>query len=101
MELPFGFEPMHDWVVLRPIEDPTSETGRLVTIDRGKGLAYLWGEVLQVGEGSMYFGGKIVPLDVKIGDKVMFGHAAAVSIQRDGELLYIVQETYIVQVFES
>jgi chaperonin GroES len=102
MEIPFGFAPMHDWVVLRPIEDPTSsEPGKLVTMDRNKGLAYIWGEVVQTGEGGMYYGGKVVPLDVKVGDRAMFGHAAAVTIQRGGETLYIVQEAYIPMIFVS
>ena len=87
------FRPLHDRVVVRRI-DEDSKVGSIIIPDTAKEKPQQ-GEVLAVGPGARNEEGKIVPLDVKKGDKILFGKWSGSEVKLDGEELLIMKESDI------
>ena len=86
-----NFVPLHDRILVRRIEEQETTAGGLIIPDTAKDKPQE-GEVLAVGKGKIKEDGKALPLDVKAGDRVLFGKYAGSEITIDGELYLIMRE---------
>ncbi len=94
------FRPLHDRVVVRRIEEDTKSAGGIIIPDTAKEKP-VQGEIIAVGPGARDEQGKLVPLDVKKGDKVLFGKWSGTEVKIDGEELLIMKESDILGVVEG
>ena len=90
--------PLHDRVVVRRMEEETTSAGGIVIPDSATEKP-AQGEIIAVGNGQITDSG-VRALDVKVGDKVMFGKFAGTEIKVDGEELLVMREEDIVAVIE-
>ena len=88
------FRPLHDRVVVRRIEEETKTAGGIIIPDTAKEKP-MQGEIIAVGPGARDESGKLVPLDVKKGDKVLFGKWSGTEVKIDGDELLIMKESDI------
>ncbi len=91
------FRPLHDRVVVRRVESEEKTKGGIIIPDTAKEKPQE-GEVLAVGPGARDETGKLVPLDVKVGDRVLFGKWSGTEVKIDGEDLLIMKESDIMGV---
>ena len=89
-----AFRPLHDRVVLRRIEGEEKTKGGIIIPDTAKEKPQE-GEIIAVGPGALDESGKIVPLDVKAGDRVLFGKWSGTEVKIDGQELLIMKESDI------
>jgi chaperonin GroES len=94
------FRPLHDRVVARRIEAEEKTAGGIIIPDTAKEKPQQ-GEVLAVGPGKRDETGKLVPLDVKAGDQILFGKWSGTEVKVDGEDLLIMKEDDIMGVVED
>ena len=94
------FRPLHDRVLIRRIEEENKTPGGIIIPDTAKEKPQQ-GEVLAVGPGARDETGKLVPLDVKVGDRVLFGKWSGSEVTIDGEELLIMKESDILGVLEG
>jgi chaperonin GroES len=94
------FRPLHDRVVIRRAEGDTKSKGGIIIPDTAKEKPQE-GEVIAVGPGSRDESGKLMPLDVKAGDAVLFGKWSGTEVKIDGEDLLIMKETDIMGIVEK
>jgi chaperonin GroES len=94
------FRPLHDRVVVRRIEEDTKTLGGIIIPDTAKEKP-MQGEVVAVGPGGRDESGKVVPLDVKPGDRVLFGKWSGTEVKIDNEDLLIMKESDILGVIEG
>ena len=94
------FRPLHDRVVVRRIEGEEKTKGGIIIPDTAKEKPQE-GEVIAVGPGSRDEGGKVVALDVRAGDRVLFGKWSGTEVRIDGEDLLIMKESDIMGVIEG
>ena len=94
------FRPLHDRVVLRRIEEDDRTTGGIIIPDTAKEKPQQ-GEVVAVGPGALDEKGKIQPLEVKPGERVLFGKWSGTEVKIDGEELLIMKESDIMGVIEG
>jgi len=94
------FRPLHDRVVVRRIEEDMKTAGGIIIPDTAKEKP-MQGEVIAVGPGARDESGKIIPLDVRNGDKVLFGKWSGTEVKVDGEELAIMKESDIFGVIEG
>src|SRR5690349_23902267 len=85
------FTPLHDRVVVRRVEEAETTRGGIIIPDTAKDKPQE-GEVIAVGKGKSNEEGKIRPLDVKEGDRILFGKYSGTEIKIDGEELVIMRE---------
>ena len=95
-----NIRPLHDRVVIRRKEEETKTAGGIVLPGSAKEKPQQ-GEVLAVGHGSLLDSGELRPLDLKVGDVVVFGQYSGQTIKVDGEELLIMQESEIFGVMEK
>jgi chaperonin GroES len=95
-----GFRPLHDRVLVRRIEAEEKTPGGIIIPDTAKEKP-VEGEVLAVGPGARDEMGKVVPLDVKVGDRVLFGKWAGTDVIIAGEERLILKEADILGVVEG
>ncbi|PAY10488.1 co-chaperone GroES [Bradyrhizobium sp. UFLA03-84] len=95
-----GFRPLQDRVLVRRIEAEEKTPGGIIIPDTAKEKP-VEGEVLAVGAGTRDQNGRIVPLDVKVGDRVLFGQWAGTDIMVDGEDRLILKEADVLGVIEG
>jgi len=88
------FRPLHDRVLVRRVESVEKTKGGIIIPDSAKEKPQE-GEVISVGSGNRDESGKLVPLDVKKGDKVLFGKWSGTEVKIDGEDLIIMKESDI------
>ena len=88
------FRPLHDRVLVRRLESVEKTKGGIIIPDSAKEKPQE-GEILSVGSGNRDESGKLVPLDVKKGDKVLFGKWSGTEVKIDGEDLIIMKESDI------
>ena len=88
------FRPLHDRVVVRRLTSEEKTKGGIIIPDTAKEKPQE-GEVIAVGSGARDDSGKLVPLDVKNGDKVLFGKWSGTEVKIDGEELLIMKESDI------
>ncbi|MEN8260119.1 MAG: co-chaperone GroES [Pseudomonadota bacterium] len=91
--------PLHDRVIVKRVEEEHTTAGGIV-LPGSAAEKPSEGEVLAVGTGRLLDNGEIRPLDVKIGDKVLFGKYAGSEVKVDGEELIVMREEDIMGVFE-
>ena len=94
------FRPLHDRVVIRRIESDTKSAGGIIIPDTAKEKPQE-GEVIAVGPGTRDDSGKIVALDVKAGDRVLFGKWSGTEVKISGEDLIIMKESDILGIMET
>jgi chaperonin GroES len=94
------FRPLHDRVVVRRIEEDERTAGGIIIPDTAKEKPQQ-GEVISVGPGARDEKGAVQPLDVKAGDRVLFGKWSGTEVKIDGEELLIMKESDILGVLEG
>ena len=94
------FRPLHDRVVVKRIDAEEKTKGGIIIPDTAKEKPQE-GEVVAVGAGSRDETGKLVPPDVKVGDRVLFGKWSGTEVKIDGEDLLIMKESDIMGVIET
>jgi chaperonin GroES len=94
------FRPLHDRVVVKRIEEEAKTAGGIIIPDTAKEKPQQ-GEVVAVGPGARDETGKIIPLDVKVGERVLFGKWSGSEVKIDGEDLLIMKESDILGVLET
>ncbi|RMD78164.1 MAG: co-chaperone GroES [Gammaproteobacteria bacterium] len=92
--------PLHDRVVVRRLEEERKTPGGIVIPDTAAEKP-IQGEVVAVGNGKLLENGEIRPLDVKVGDKVLFGKYAGTEVKIDDEELLVMREDDIMAVLEE
>ena len=95
-----GFRPLHDRVVIRRVEAEEKTSGGIIIPDTAKEKP-MEGEVVAVGPGARGEDGKLQPLDVKAGDRVLFGKWSGTEVKLDGEDLIIMKESDIMGVLDQ
>src|SRR5690349_13330302 len=88
------FRPLHDRVVVRRVESEEKTKGGIIIPDTAKEKPQE-GEIIAVGSGARDEAGKLVPLDVKTGDRVLFGKWSGTEVKIDGQDLLIMKESDI------
>jgi chaperonin GroES len=94
------FRPLHDRAVVRRLEAEEKTAGGIIIPDTAKEKP-MEGEVIAVGPGARDEAGKLVPLDVKEGDRILFGKWSGTEVKLDGEELVIMKETDIMGIIEG
>ena len=95
-----GFRPLHDRVLIRRVEAEERTAGGIIIPDTAKEKPSQ-GEVVAVGPGGRDETGKLTPIDVKVGDKVLFGKWSGTEVKIDGDELLIMKESDILGVIEG
>src|SRR5918992_897980 len=95
-----NLRPLHDRVVVRRLEGESKTAGGIIIPDTAAEKPQQ-GEVLAVGPGAREESGKLIPLDVKKGDKVLFGKWSGTEVKIDGKELLIMKESDIMGVLET
>ncbi|MCX7305475.1 MAG: co-chaperone GroES [Hyphomicrobiales bacterium] len=88
------FRPLHDRVVVRRVESEEKTKGGIIIPDTAKEKPQE-GEIIAVGSGARDEAGKLVPLDVKAGDRILFGKWSGTEVKLNGEDLLIMKESDI------
>ena len=94
------FRPLHDRVVVRRIESDARTAGGIIIPDTAKEKPQE-GEIIAVGPGARDESGKVVALDVKVGDHILFGKWSGTEVKIDGEDLLIMKESDIMGIIEG
>jgi len=94
------FRPLHDRILVRRIEAEEKTAGGIIIPDTAKEKPQE-GEVIAVGPGARDESGKLTPLDVKIGDRILFGKWSGTEIKLNGEDLLIMKESDVMGVIEQ
>jgi chaperonin GroES len=95
-----GLRPLHDRVVVRRIEADQKSAGGIIIPDTAKEKPSE-GEVVAVGAGARNDQGEIVALEVKVGDRILFGKWSGTEVRLDGEDLLIMKESDILGIIEA
>ncbi|RUM95256.1 co-chaperone GroES [Pseudaminobacter arsenicus] len=95
-----AFRPLHDRILVRRIEADEKTTGGIIIPDTAKEKPQE-GEVIAVGPGARDGSGKLVELDVKVGDRILFGKWSGTEIKLDGEDLLIMKESDVMGVIDQ
>jgi chaperonin GroES len=94
------FRPLHDRVVVRRIDAEEKTKGGIIIPDTAKEKPQE-GEVIGVGPGGRDESGKLIPIDLKVGDRILFGKWSGTEIKLDGEELLIMKESDVMGVVQS
>jgi len=94
------FRPLHDRVVVKRIDAETKTTGGIIIPDTAKEKPSQ-GEIVAVGKGGRDETGKLIPIDLKVGDIVLFGKWSGTEVKIDGNEVLIMKESDILGVLEG
>ena len=94
------FRPLHDRVAVRRVEEDEKTAGGIIIPDTAKEKP-MQGDVVAVGPGARNDKGEIIPPDVSVGDRVLFGKWSGTEVKVDGEELLIMKESDIMGVLEE
>src|SRR5215831_16369430 len=94
------FRPLHDRVVVKRIDAEEKTAGGIIIPDTAKEKPSQ-GEVIAVGPGGRDEAGKLIPIDIKVGDRVLFGKWSGTEVKIDGEELLIMKESDVMGVIEE
>jgi len=94
------FRPLHDRVVVRRIESEAKTAGGIIIPDTAKEKPQE-GEVIAVGPGGRDEAGKLIPLDVKAGDRILFGKWSGTEVKIDGQEYLIMKESDVMGIIEA
>jgi chaperonin GroES len=92
--------PLYDRIVIKRIEEKETVKGGIIIPDTAKEKPQE-GEVVAIGQGKRLEDGKLIPLDVKVGDRILFGKYSGSEIKLDGEELLIIREDEVLGVIGS
>ena len=95
-----NFRPLHDRILIKRIEEEETVKGGIIIPDSAKEKPQE-GEVIAVGNGKMNEDGKVVPLDVKAGDRILFGKYSGTEIKIDNKEYLILKEEEVLGVVEG
>ena len=96
----FKFRPLHDRVVVKRIDAEEKTKGGIIIPDTAKEKPQE-GEVIAVGPGGRDESGKLTPIDLKVGDRILFGKWSGTEIKLDGEELLIMKESDVMGVVQG
>ena len=94
------FRPLHDRVVVQRVEEDTKTAGGIIIPETAQEKP-MEGKVMAVGNGIKDDDGDVTPLDVKVGDRVLFGKWSGTEVKIDGDDLLIMKESDIMGVIEA
>jgi chaperonin GroES len=94
------FRPLHDRIVVRRIEAEEKSAGGIIIPDTAKEKPSQ-GEVIAVGPGGRDESGKLIPIDVREGDRVLFGKWSGTEVKIDGQELLIMKESDIMGIIDQ
>ena len=92
--------PLHDRVIVKRLEEERTSPGGIVIPDTAAEKP-IQGKVMAVGKGKILEDGKVRALDVKVGDKILFGKYSGTEVKVDGEELVVMREEDVMAVIES
>ncbi|MEL6870898.1 MAG: co-chaperone GroES [Pseudomonadota bacterium] len=95
-----NIRPLHDRVIIKRMEEERTSPGGIVIPDAATEKP-IKGEVIAVGNGKILENGEVRPLDVKAGDKVLFGKYSGTEVKVDGEDLLVMKEDDVMAVIEG
>ena len=95
-----NIRPLHDRVIVKRLESERTSPGGIVIPDSAAEKP-VEGKVVAVGKGKILEDGQVRPLDVKIGDKILFGKYSGTEVKVDGEDLVVMREEDVMAVIES
>jgi len=95
-----AFRPLHDRVLVRRIEAEAKTAGGIIIPDTAKEKPQE-GEIIAVGPGARDESGKVQPLDVKAGDRILFGKWSGTEVKIDGEELLIMKESDVMGIISG
>ena len=95
-----SFTPLHDRILVRRVEEEKSVRGGIIIPDSAKEKPQE-GEVISVGKGKSNAEGKVFPLDVRAGDRVLFGKYSGTEVKIDGEELLIMREEEVLGIVKK
>ena len=94
------FRPLHDRVVVRRVEEDTKTKGGIIIPDTAQEKP-MQGEIIAVGPGGRDEAGKLIPIDLKAGDFVLFGKWSGTEVKSEGEELLIMKESDVMGIIED
>lgn len=94
------FRPLHDRVLVKRIEQEEKTSGGIIIPDTAKEKP-MEGEIVAVGPGARKEDGEIAPLDVKAGDRVLFGKWSGTEVKIEGEELLIMKESDVLGIIQT
>src|SRR5437762_12587655 len=100
MEDTMKFRPLHDRVVVKRIDAEAKSAGGIIIPDTAQEKPSQ-GEVVAVGPGGRDEAGKLIPIDVKVGDRVLFGKWSGTEVKIDGQDLLIMKESDVMGIVEE
>ncbi|MEE9310667.1 MAG: co-chaperone GroES [Cocleimonas sp.] len=96
-----NIRPLHDRVLVRPMEEAKTSAGGIIIPDSANAEKPNNGEIIAAGNGRITDSGDVRAMDVKVGDKVLFGQYAGTAVKLDGEELMMMKEEDILAVLEG
>jgi len=94
-----NIRPLHDRIIVERLEEETTTASGIIIPDSAKEKP-MQGDVIAVGKGKMTEDGKVLPLDVKVGDKVLFGKYSGTEIKIEGKEFLMMREDDVLGVVE-
>ena len=94
------FRPLHDRVLVRRLEQETRSAGGIIIPDTAQEKP-MEGEIVATGNGTRNEDGKVIPLDVKAGDHILFGKFSGTEVKIDGEDMLILRESDIMAIIDA
>ncbi|HEX6928936.1 MAG TPA: co-chaperone GroES [Gammaproteobacteria bacterium] len=95
-----NLRPLHDRVIIKRLEAETKSAGGIVIPDSATEKP-IKGEVVAIGKGKILENGEVRPLDLKVGDKVLFGKYSGTEVKVEGEELLVMREEDVMAVLEK
>ncbi len=95
-----NFRPLHDRVLVRRLDDDEMTSGGIIIPDTAKEKP-MEGEIIAAGSGAKNDKGEVTPLDVKAGDRILFGKWSGTEVKIDGEELIIMKESDVLGIIED
>ena len=92
--------PLHDRIIVKRLEEERTSAGGIIIPDTATEKP-IQGKVIAVGKGKILESGEVRPLDVKVGDKVLFGKYSGTEVKMDGDELLVMREEDIMAVIEA
>ena len=94
-----SIRPLHDRILVRRAEEETTTPGGIVLTDSAKEKP-MQGEIVAVGQGARSEGGNIIPLEVRVGDRILFGKWSGTEVKVTNEELLIMKESDIMGIID-
>ncbi len=94
------FRPLHDRVLVRRLEQESRSAGGIIIPDTVQEKP-MEGEIVAIGNGTRTEDGKVIPLDVKVGDQILFGKFSGTEVKIDGEDMLILRESDVMAIIDA